>query len=200
MRLILFTGFLGSGKTTALLSLAACLNRDLPPKSIAIIENEIGAANVDGLLLAQSSYEVRDLTQGCICCTLTGQLLQALEEIERDIQPRYLLVEATGLAHRTIAEIIAASRPGRRPFSIALADASRWPELMDALPMLISSQLAQADLILINKAETASEEELTRLENDLLEINLTVPRRRLSAENDDLDDFWRKVVTDVFVD
>ena len=60
MRLIIFTGFLGSGKTTALLSLAAHLSRRLPPRAIAVIESEIGAANVDGRLLAESAYAVRD--------------------------------------------------------------------------------------------------------------------------------------------
>jgi G3E family GTPase len=194
MRLILFTGFLGSGKTTALLSLAGYLSRNLPPRSIAIIENEIGAANVDGQLLARSAYEVRDLTQGCICCTLTGQLLLALEEIRRDLKPRYLLVEATGVAHQTIADVIASAQPGLVPFSIAVVDAARWPELMESLPLLIGGQLARADLILINKAETVAEGDLRRLEEDMEEFNADSPRRRISAENDDLDAFWRKVV------
>lgn len=194
MKLIIITGFLGSGKTTVLMSLARYLGRDLEPKDIVIIENEIGEANVDGRLLGETAYEVRDLTSGCICCTLSGQLIGALDEIKRDLDPQWLLVEATGIAHQTIADVISQSVPGLKPFSIVLADAPRWEELMENLPMLISTQVERADCILINKVDSVSAEELTRVEEEVREINDQSPCHKISAASENLDDVWRKVV------
>lgn len=194
MRLIIITGFLGSGKTTALLSLARHLGRDLEPRDIVIIENEIGQANVDGRLLGQSAYEVRDLTAGCICCTLSGQLVNALEEIRRDLDPRWLLIEATGIAHQTIADVISQSVPGLKPFSLVLVDAPRWDELMENLPMLISTQVERADFVLINKIDAAPAEEADRVEQEVRELNDQAPCRRVSAVGDDLNDLWKEVI------
>ncbi|MDL2226483.1 GTP-binding protein [Deltaproteobacteria bacterium OttesenSCG-928-M10] len=193
MRLILLTGFLGSGKTTAMLSLARHLSRDRDPKSIVIIENEIGEANVDGELLAGSAYEVRDLTAGCICCTLSGQLIGALEEIRRELKPEWLLIEATGIAHQTIADVISQSVPGLTPFSIVLADAPRWEELMENLPMLITTQVENADVVLINKVDAVSPAELDRVEEEIREIT-SRPYFKTSALDTDLTDLWKKVV------
>ncbi|MDR1921542.1 MAG: cobalamin biosynthesis protein P47K [Candidatus Adiutrix sp.] len=196
MRLILITGFFGSGKTTVLISLARYLSAGLAPKSIVIIENEIGAANVDGLLLQETNYEVRDLTSGCICCSLSGQLAGAIEEIRADLNPQWLLIEASGLAHQTIVDVIARSGPGLRPFSIVLADAQRWDELMENMPMLISTQMEKADLILLNKADAAAPDELARAEEEIRAIS-EKPCCRISAAKDELSALWGKVVENV---
>lgn len=194
MKLIIITGFLGSGKTTVLMGLAQYLGRNLQPKDIVIIENEIGEANVDGRLLGETAYEVRDLTAGCICCTLSGEFIFAMEEIRRDIDPQWLLIEATGIAHQTIADIVSQSVPGLKPFSIVLVDAPRWEDLMDNLPMLVTTQVERADCILINKVDSVSEEELARVEEDVRDINDQTPLHKISAVSRDLDDIWGQVV------
>jgi len=194
MKLIIITGFLGSGKTTVLLNLARYLGRNLEPKDIVIIENEIGEANVDGRLLGETSYEVRDLTAGCICCTLSGQFIFAMEEIQRDINPQWLLIEATGIAHQTIADVVSQSVPGLKPFSIVVVDAMRWEELMENLPMLISTQVERADCIVINKIDAVSEEELSRVVEEVREINDQTPCLEISAVGGDLVDTWKEVV------
>ena len=193
MRLIIITGFLGSGKTTVMLNLAGYLSRQNGPDSIVIIENEIGEANVDGRLLSQSTYEVRDLTAGCICCTLSGELISALEEIRSNINPEWLLIEATGIAHQTIANIISQSVIGLRPFSLVLADAERWDELMENLPMLICTQLEIADTILLNKVDAVDSGTIERIEQEIRDISDS-PCHRVTALSDELDDLWRKVV------
>ena len=195
MRLVLITGFLGSGKTTVLLSLAGYLSRRTDPKRIVIIENEIGEANVDGLLMTETAYEVRDLTAGCICCTLSGQLVNALTEIKNDLDPEWLLVEATGIAHQTIADVIRQTVPGLRPLSLVVVDAQRWDELMDNLPMLIMAQVEKADLILINKIESLSAADLTRVEEEVRELNQRQPCHKISAATDDLSGLWQWLTT-----
>lgn len=193
MRLIIITGFLGSGKTTAMLNLAAYLSRENGPDSIVIIENEIGEANVDGSLLSQSTYEVRDLTAGCICCTLSGELIAALEDIRKNLNPEWLLIEATGIAHQTIANVISQSVVGLRPFSLVLADAERWDELMENLPMLICTQLEIADTILLNKVDAVEPAVVKQIQLEVEEIS-DAPCHLVSALSDNLDDLWRKVV------
>lgn len=193
MRLIIITGFLGSGKTTAMLNLAGYLSRKHGPESIVIIENEIGEANVDGRLLAQSTYEIRDLTAGCICCTLSGELIGALEDIQVKLKPEWLLIEATGIAHQTIANVISQSVVGLKPFSLVLADAERWDELMENLPMLISTQLEIADAVLLNKIDAVDKEEIERIEGEISDIS-RAPCHRVSALSDNLDQLWKKVV------
>ena len=194
MQLILLTGFLGSGKTTAMLSLAGFLSRNSGSESVVIIENEIGEANVDGEMLAKSSYEVRDLTAGCICCTLSGQLISALDEIETELNPRWLLIEATGIAHQTIADVIRQSRPSLYPFSIVLIDAPRWKDLMENLPMLMTSQVERADLALINKVDDISPEELLEVETEIKELT-DEPCFMISTFAKHSDEMWNKVVT-----
>lgn len=193
MRLIIITGFLGSGKTSAMLSLAEYLTCENGPGSVVIVENEIGEANVDGRLLSQSNYEIRDLTAGCICCTLSGELIGALEEIRSNINPAWLLIEATGIAHQTIANVISQAMIGLRPFSLVLADAERWDELMEKLPMLICTQLEIADTILLNKVDVVASGEIERIEGEIREISSS-PCYRMSALSNELHDLWRKVV------
>jgi len=75
----LISGFLGSGKTTLLQRLLAhCLAKGLKP---AVMMNEYGEVNIDGELLRGQGYAVREMTSGCICCTIGGTLGLALQEV-----------------------------------------------------------------------------------------------------------------------
>ena len=73
---------------------------------MAIIENEIGEAGVDDKLLSDGGFQVRPLFGGCVCCQITGDLVTAVEEIRKDLDPDWLIVEMTGLA-------VPAGPPGR---------------------------------------------------------------------------------------
>jgi G3E family GTPase len=194
MRIILFTGFLGSGKTTVLLNLAEYLARNSDPKKVVIIENEIGDVNVDGKLISGSSFETRDLTSGCICCTLSGELVRALEDIRDTIKPSWILIEATGLAHQTIADTIGRAVPQSPPLSVVVVDAERWEELYDSIPFLLAAQVEKADVIFINKIDSVDDEELRHIETDVKEINETSPLLKIVASRDKLDNVWEEVI------
>ena len=91
----LISGFLGSGKTTLLQRLLDhCLARGLKP---AVMINEYGEVNIDGELLRGQGYTVREMTNGCICCTIGGTLGLALREVAA-LKPDVIFIEATGLA------------------------------------------------------------------------------------------------------
>jgi G3E family GTPase len=194
MKIILFTGFLGSGKTTVLMNLAEYLARDEGPGKVVIIENEIGDVDVDGKLLSGSSFETRNLTSGCICCTLSGEFVSALKDIEESIKPNWILIEATGLAHQTIVDTIRFNFVKDPLSNLVIVDAERWDELYDSIPFLLTAQVERADFILINKIDCVDESELVRIQTDVVDLNNEVPVFKISASSDKLDDVWGKVI------
>jgi G3E family GTPase len=194
MRIVLFTGFLGSGKTTILISLAEFLAKKEGPGKVVIIENEIGDVDVDGKLLSGSSFDTRNLTSGCICCTLSGEFVATLRDIEENIKPSYILIEATGLAHQTIVDTIRNNFVSAPLSNVVIVDAERWDELYESIPFLLTAQVERADLILINKIDCVDKTELARIETDVVEINSETELIKISASTDNLDDVWKKVI------
>jgi len=91
VHLLIVAGFLGSGKTTLILG-AARRFADRG-RSVAIIENEVGAVGVDGQALAAEGLEVREIHAGCVCCTLRADLLATLYALEREISPDLVILE-----------------------------------------------------------------------------------------------------------
>ena len=89
------TGFLGSGKTTL-------LNRILTEnhgKRIAVIENEFGEIGIDNDLVVTTGEDMVELSNGCVCCSINGELMEAVERIIDRPEPMdYIVVETTGLA------------------------------------------------------------------------------------------------------
>ncbi|MDR2460748.1 MAG: cobalamin biosynthesis protein P47K [Deltaproteobacteria bacterium] len=194
MRILLFTGFLGSGKTTVLLNLAEYLAKVEDQGKVVIIENEIGDVNVDGQLLSGASFETRNLTSGCICCTLAGEFIAALQDIKDTIQPNWILIEATGLAHQTIADTIERAVPASPPKSIVVVDSERWEELYEEIPFLLTAQIERADFIFINKIDSVDAEELLHIENDVKDLNSDSPLIKAAASRDNLDKVWEEVI------
>ena len=92
----IFTGFLGSGKTTIILNLIPQL-----PKSykLALLKNEFGDVAIDSQLAASASISgVKELLNGCICCNLVGQLGDALQTLKQDVRPERIIIETSGSA------------------------------------------------------------------------------------------------------
>ena len=105
MKIHIIGGFLGSGKTTLIITMAErYIEKGL---KVAILENEAGEIGVDGAVLKNRGLDAVELTNGCICCTLTGTLQSTMRNIERDIDPDILIIEPTGLAlpHK-VAEMV----------------------------------------------------------------------------------------------
>lgn len=96
MNCLVVAGFLGSGKTTFILNLARKLSRK--GGKVAILENEVGTAPIDGAVLKQHGLVVKELFAGCVCCSLQQDLVAAVEEIRGEVKPDVLLIEPTGIA------------------------------------------------------------------------------------------------------
>lgn len=175
MHILLFGGFLGSGKTTTILQIARYITEN-KQETVALIENEIGEAGVDDQLFADSGLQVRPLFGGCVCCQITSDLITAVREIHETIKPDWLIIEMTGLAiPGNIAKLIneyCAFYTGFK--TITLVDMGRWLELKEVLGPLVTGQVEKTNLVLINKADIAGSDRL-EITRDIKEIVGEVP-------------------------
>ncbi|WP_303870307.1 GTP-binding protein [Acetobacterium wieringae] len=184
MKILILGGFLGSGKTSVLLQLARYLVEQSTgdsPTRVAIIENEIGQIGIDDKLLRSCGYTVTDIFSGCVCCSLNSDLISGIQEIRKETDPQWLVIEATGVAFPDkIAETLFKNL-GLESRIITLVDAKRWQRIRIPLENLIIGQLNDAHLILLNKTDLVEEAELLAIESELQELNDAARKFRISG-------------------
>ncbi|MBP2642553.1 MAG: yjiA 1 [Firmicutes bacterium] len=175
MNILLFGGFLGSGKTTTIMQVARQITEERQ-ETVAIIENEIGEVGVDDKLLKGCGIVVKPLFGGCVCCQITSDLITAVNEIRETINPGWLIIEMTGLAvPGKVAETIKKYSTGADKIkNITLVDASRWAELREVLGPLIESQVEKSDVVIMNKVDIAGKDLDAKLQ-EVKEIAGAVP-------------------------
>lgn len=181
-KVIILSGFLGSGKTTVLVRMIERLReREGADFRIAIVENEIGSASVDSSIIQEAGYSVTEMLSGCVCCTLIGQLIPAIQKLEKELEPDMVILEATGVATPdTMANNL--RKYGGYPVRIVtLVDASRWQRIKLALQILLTAQIEPADIVCVNKVDLAEVDVLEEIDSDVHEINPDVPIVRMSA-------------------
>ena len=184
MKILILGGFLGSGKTTFLLKLAEYLTKNVTDNKtpVAVIENEIGEISVDSSVLG--NYRVKDIMSGCICCSLAGEIFPAIKEMQEDLNPEYIVIEATGMAYpANIASTIEEYFP-ESIRTVCLADASRWDELMEYMDIFTSNQLKGSDVILLNKTDLVSAEDTARICKEIEELVPGVDVIPMSAKSE----------------
>lgn len=153
MTILLTGGFFGSGKTTVLSRISELLLEQ--GYSLCIIENEIGEKSIDDLLLKKADIEISTILGGCVCCQVTGSLIEALNRIKAEITPDWVLVELTGTAFLdTLRNTIEAYAVSDDPIiTLSVVDAARWQKLIKIMHPMISRQVAGADIVVINKID-----------------------------------------------
>ncbi len=181
------TGYLGSGKTTL-------LNRILSEdhgKRYAIIVNEFGEIGIDNDLIVESDEEIYEMNNGCVCCTVRGDLIRVVEGLMR--RPgRFdaILVETTGLADPVpVAQTFFMDDDVRAKTKldavVALVDAKHLPlRLKDSREA--EDQIAFADVVLLNKTDLVSEQELHDVEATIRAINPSARIHRTTRAGIDL--------------
>jgi G3E family GTPase len=166
------TGYLGSGKTTL-------LNRILSEnhgKRYAVIVNEFGEIGIDNDLIVESDEEIYEMNNGCVCCTVRGDLIRVVEGLMR--RPgRFdaIVVETTGLADPVpVAQTFFMDQDVRAKTRldavVALVDAKHLPlRLKDSREA--EDQIAFADVVVLNKTDLVNDEELSNVEAAIRAIN-----------------------------
>lgn len=181
----LFGGFLGSGKTTLMTSLAKYLV-EAENKKVMLIVNDVGDVGIDAKLMAKLHTDVHELFGGCVCGQISN-LLRILEGLGSKYIVDVVLMEASGIAqpHRFIDTIRNFLPESFRVKVITLADAIRWFDLMDVLEPLISSQIKAADFILINKCDSVNIDNINSIAADIKKIKANVDILSISANKQD---------------
>ena len=166
----ILTGFLGAGKTTL-------LNHILTNQEglrTAVLVNEFGEIGIDNDLIVATGDEMVELSNGCICCSINGELLEAVYRIlERPEPVDYLVVETTGLADPLpVAMTFLGSdlrEQTRLDSIITLVDAENFSdELLHG--EVARAQIVYGDMILLNKCDLVEEQRLQALEQQLRQI------------------------------
>ena len=182
------TGFLGSGKTTL-------LNRILSEnhgKRIAVIENEFGEIGVDNDLVIGAEEEIFEMNNGCICCTVRGDLIRILGNLmKRRDKFDHIMIETTGMAD-----------PGPVAQTFFMDDELRESMRLDGVVTLVDAkhvllhiedsdevkeQIAFADVVLLNKVDLVSPAELDQLEARIHSMNSAAKIHRTRDAVVDMD-------------
>ena len=192
----ILTGFLGAGKTTLLNRL---LHEDHGQR-IAVIENEFGEENIDNEILVQDSREqIIEMSNGCICCTVRGDLIVALSQLAQkrrdgELQFDRVVIETTGLANPgPVAQTFFMDEDVGTSYLldgvITVVDASNAMQQLDRFEEA-QRQVGFADRMLLSKTDLVSAEALTTLEARLRRINPRAPLARA--------DFGKAPINEIF--
>lgn len=184
MNTIILGGFLGSGKTTALMQFArylAGVSAQEKEYKVVILENEVGEIGIDDRFLRGGGFTVNNLFAGCACCTVAGELVVSVDRIRREMEPEWLVIETTGIAYPKLMRENLKDALGLESRICILTDASRWKRLRIPMENLLRGQLEGCDAVLINKTDLATEETLQSMELDIRDIEPQAPIFRISA-------------------
>jgi G3E family GTPase len=180
------TGFLGAGKTTL-------LNRILTAehgRRVAVIVNEFGEVGIDHHLLISSDQEVVEMSNGCICCTVRGDLLRSLFQLlEHRHKFDTLMIETTGLADPApVVQSFFIDEAIKSQYQlngvVTLVDAKHISQQLKQAPEA-KEQIAFADMVLLNKTDLINPEDLPELEYKIRSINSAA--RICQTRNSDVD-------------
>ena len=197
MKILLVGGFLGSGKTSFILQLAHYMVEKMGIEKIAVLENEIGELSIDDKLLQGAGLEVRSLFSGCVCCTMAGELTSAIYKIKEEVQPEWLIMEATGLAFPGSIKANIEEHLELPCRVCCLADAKRWDRICRAMSELVADQAGSADIVLINKIDLVDEETVKQVEESVRSMNGTAVISPVCADGEIPEGIFEKALQEV---
>lgn len=173
MDMIVIAGFLGSGKTTLVLSSVKDIYERYG-KKVAVVVNDFGTIGIDGKVMEKYGLQVKELAAGCVCCTLGPSLLITIKEIYENIHPDVIIVEPTGIANpeAVVAVLYQAEEEWvpEKISSVVIVDAHRFPVLMKAFERPLKNQLNNSDFVVINKIDTVDENALSEIKAKIDEL------------------------------
>ncbi len=168
----IISGFLGAGKTTLLNHI---LNANHGMR-IAVLVNDFGAINIDSQLVVGVEGETINLSNGCICCTIRGDLLQAVIKLVRqENPPEYIIIETSGVSDPVAVAntfFMPEVKPVIRLDSIlTVVDAEQLRDLESENYDLAIDQIAVADIIVLNKVDLVTAEQLETVRDMIRQIS-----------------------------
>ncbi len=185
IKIDIFSGFLGAGKTTLIKKLIA---EAFAGEKLVVIENEFGDIGIDGGFLEEAGIQITEMNSGCICCSLVGDFAKALEEVIDTYKPERILIEPSGVGK--LSDVIKAVEDLKLDSitlnsATAVVDAKKCKMYMKNFGEFFNNQIESAGTIVLSHTKGLSDDKLTktleliRSHNEAAEI--------VSADWDELD-------------
>ena len=169
----IFSGFLGSGKTTLIKKL---LEEAYSGEKIVLIENEFGEIGIDGGFLADAGVQINEMNSGCICCSLVGDFAAALQKVIGDFAPDRILIEPSGVGKLSdvIKAVQGADTQGAELNGFTtVVDAKKCKMHMKNFGEFFNDQVENAACIVLSHTQSVSDEKITECVELLKEHNKT---------------------------
>lgn len=185
MKIAQIAGFLGSGKTTALMKIVdELVNRK---HKIAIVVNDVGDISVDARFIEAHGLKAKEISGGCICCQIAGSFAETLAKLHDSFDPDIVIVEPSGVAipwglkraaeySEAKTEVVIEHAP-----VITLVDSTRIEVMMKAVRRLVETQIREADICFVNKVDAATPEQIKMTEEAIREMNPAAEILHMSA-------------------
>ena len=163
IRIDIFSGFLGAGKTTLIRKLIAEGYRG---EKLVLIENEFGEIAIDGGFLQDAGVQITEMNSGCICCTLVGDFTKALGKVMADFAPDRILIEPSGVGKLSdVAKAVERVEGAQIGAKVTVVDAGKCKMYMRNFGEFFNDQVQNADLIVLSRTDSANEQKtLTAVE------------------------------------
>lgn len=181
----IFSGFLGAGKTTLIRKL---IKEAYKNEKLVLIENEFGEIAIDGGFLRDAGVQITEMNSGCICCTLVGDFTKALQQVIEQYAPDRIIIEPSGVGKLSdVARAVAGVEGVEFGCKVTVVDAGKCRMYIRNFGEFFNDQVANADLIVMSRTDTAGEAKTLVASSLLSGINphaaiITTPWDKLSGE------------------
>ena len=170
----IISGFLGAGKTTLIKKL---LSEALRGEQVVLIENEFGDIAIDGGFLKETGIEIKEMSSGCICCSLVGDFGEALREVINRYHPARVIIEPSGVGK--LSDVIKAVQKAGLEGDVVLnsyttvADVTKCRMYMKAFGEFFANQIQFAKVVILSRTDTnkATEEKVADAVAMIREMN-----------------------------
>ena len=157
----IISGFLGAGKTTFIQKL---LQESLKGENVVLIENECGEIGIDSGFLKNSGIEIREMNQGCICCSLVGDFETSLKEVIETYKPDRILIEPSGVGKLSdilsAVKTVSANLPVHLDGAVTVVDSTKAKLYNKNFGEFFDDQIRYATSIVLSRTDIATEEKV----------------------------------------
>ena len=182
------SGFLGAGKTTFIKKI---LKEALNGEKVILIENEFGEIGIDGGFLKDAGIEIREMSQGCICCSLVGDFETALKEVISTYHPERVIIEPSGVGK--LSDVMKAVNDASANLDVVLnsavtiVDANKCKMYMKNFGEFFNNQVQHAGTVVLSRTDVAANDKIQKDVELIRELNkdaeiITTPVEELSGE------------------
>ena len=188
VKIDIFSGFLGAGKTTLIKKL---IKEAYAGEKLVLVENEFGEIGVDGGFLADAGIEITEMNSGCICCSLVGDFSEALRRVLDEFKPDRVIIEPSGVGK--LSDVIRAARSAEEHGAVlncftTVADVNKCKMYLKNFGEFYGDQIAHASAIVLSHTQNAPEHKIEDCISRLRELNsdaviVTTPWDDLKGED-----------------